>query len=259
MVFFPIVNILNKKGLLIEFSILSLKMRYTGTYLGFLWTIIEPLLIFLLLHTVFTGMNIGVKDNFAIYLLSGIVFYHIFTRGTLAGMASLRENIGILKSINIQREFFPVASTLTISILAIIEITILVGLMPIFQFVPSLTMLLIPLPVILLLILILGMSYLLSIIHIYIKDIQTIWSIIVQALLFVSPIFWYISDVSGLLLNIQSINPLGQIIELNHQIIILGQIPPILDWVYTSLYVLAILFLGYALFKKYEKKITEEL
>lgn len=259
MVFFPVLNLLNKRGLLFEFSILNLKIRYTGTYLGFLWTIIEPLLIFLLLHTVFTSINIGVKENFAIYLLSGIVFYYIFSRGTLAGMTSLRENTGILKSINIPREFFPVSSTLTTTFLAIIEITVLIALMTIFQFVPNLTMFLIPVTLILLLILVLGMSYLLSIIHIFIKDIQIIWSIIVQTLLFVSPIFWYTSDVSGILLTIQSINPLGQIIELNHQIIILGQIPPLMDWVYSSLFVFAILFLGYGLFKKYEKRITEEL
>jgi ABC-type polysaccharide/polyol phosphate export permease len=259
MVFFPVVNVLNKKSLLLEFAILNIKIRYKGTYLGFLWTIIEPLLIFLLLHTVFTGMSIGVKENFAIYLLSGIVFYHIFSRGTLAGMTSLRSNIGILKSINLQREFFPIASTLTTAILAVIDIAILLALMPVFQFVPNLTMLLIPIPIILLLIFVLGMSYILSIIHIFIKDIQTIWSVIVQTLLFVSPIFWYLSDVSGLLLTIQSINPIGQLIELNHQIIILGKIPPLSDWLYTSTFVFSILFLGYGIFKKYEKRITEEL
>jgi ABC-type polysaccharide/polyol phosphate export permease len=46
---------------------------------------------------------------------------------------------------------------------------------------------------------------------------------------------------------------------LNHQIIILGKIPPLSDWLYTSTFVFSILFLGYGIFKKYEKRITEEL
>lgn len=256
---FPILSVLNNKALLLEFAILNIKVRYKGTHLGFLWTAIEPLLIFVLLYVVFTSIRLGDKENFAIYLLSGIVLYHIFSRGTMSGMTSLRINTGIIKSINLKREFFPTASTLSTTLLAIVEIGVLLSLMPVFQFSPTLTILLVPLPFILLLIFILGLSYLLSIINIYLKDIQTIWAIIVQTLLFTSPIFWYLSDVDELLHIIQSINPVGQIIELNHQIVVFGQIPPLSDWLYTTVFVFATLFLGFGIFKKFEKKISEEL
>lgn len=259
MVWFPVVNLVKDKAMVLEFSMLNIKIRFKDTYLGFIWTGLEPLLIFVLLYVVFTSIRISTREDFGIYLLSGILFYHIFTRGTLGGMVSLRNNEGILKSLKVKREVFPVSSTLTMAILSIIEVGVLFGLMPFFQFTPSATILLIPILIILLLGLVLGFSYFLSIVHVYIKDIQPIWAILVQTLLFISPIFWYLDDAQELLHSIHSINPLGQLIEINHKIVVLGIIPPLEDWLYTTSFVVGILFVGYAIFHKFEKRITEEL
>jgi len=59
------------------------------------------------------------------------------------------------------------------------------------------------------------------------------------------------------LLTIQSINPIGQIIELAHQVIVFGTVPPIFDWIYVSLMVFGIFFTGYFMFHKLEKNIVE--
>ena len=101
MIRIPLANLRTKTSLISELAILNLKIRFKGTYLGLLWAGLEPLLIFLLLYTVFTSIRIGTEENFAIYLLSGILFYHLFSRGTLSGMQSLRSNVGILKSLKI--------------------------------------------------------------------------------------------------------------------------------------------------------------
>jgi len=259
MVWFPIINLLKQRSLIFEFSLISIKVRFKDTYLGLLWTAVEPLLIFVLLYVVFTSIRIGRGENFAIYLMSGILLYHIFVRGTIAGMGSLSSNAGILKSLNIKKEFFPVTATIATAILAIVEALVLIGLMPIFQFIPSITILLLPIPIILLLILVLGFSYILSVLHVFFKDIQPIWGVLVHTLLFTSPIFWYLEDSLNLLKNIHSINPIGQLIELNHKIVVSGQIPPLVDWLYASAFVFGILFFGYALFRKFEKRIVEEL
>jgi len=258
-VWFPIVNLLKERSTVLEFSLINIKIRFKDSYLGLIWTGLEPLLIFLVLYAVFTSIRIGTREDFAIYLLSGIVVFHIFTRGTLGGMMSLRNNAGTLKTLNVKREFFPVSSTLAMSILTIIEVGVLLALMPFFQFIPNETILLLPIPIILLLILVLGFSYLLSIVSVYIKDIQPIWAVFVQTLIFISPIFWYLDEAQEILLNIQAINPVGQLIELNHKIIVSGIVPPLEDWLYTSAFVFGILFFGYAIFHKFEKKVTEEL
>jgi len=259
LIWFPIVNILNKRSLIMHLAITNIKVRFRGTYLGLLWTALEPLATFVLLYVVFTSIRFGGGEHFPIYLISGIMLYHVFIRGTMGGLGSLLGNSGILKSFNINREAFPTASTLTMAILSVIEVGVLLGLMPVFQFTPTLTILLIPIPLILMLVLVQGMSYLLSVVNVFVRDIQTFWGIAVHALFFISPIFWYLDDAMDILHVFQSINPVGQLIELNHRIIVFGEIPPLSEWLYASVFVFGILFFGYAIFRKYEKRIIEEL
>jgi len=254
----PLVQLWDKRSLILHFAILNIKIRFKNTYLGVAWAAIEPLLTFIVLFVVFTNIR-GQDESFAIYLISGIMLYHIFLRGTTGGLASLTNNSGILKSLNTKREFFPVVATAAIGILALVDVAVFFALMPVFQFTPAWTLVLLPIPIFLVLILVLGMSYLLSIATVFVRDIQHIWTIFVSTLLFVSPIFWYLENVDGVLSVIQKINPLGQLIELVHGLVIYKQIPILSDWIYTTIFVIAIFFIGFFVFHKYEGRITEEL
>jgi len=213
---------------------------------------------FIVLWAVFSTIR-SRSDEFAIYLITGVMIYHIFTRGTSGGLVSLTSNAGILQSLKIKRDFFPIVATTSTGILAFVDIGVFFALMPIFNFVPTWTIILLPIPLILTLILVLGLSYFLSIINVFVRDIQTIWSILMHALLFVSPIFWKIDEVGGILLQIQKINPVGQLIELSHKIVIDGEVPPLSDWLYTTLFVLGIFVVGYVVFHKLQDKIMEDL
>lgn len=255
----PLIGIRSKSSVILYFSIINVKLRYKGTNLGFLWNALEPLLTFLVLYAVFTSIKIGRNEDFAIYLLSGIIFYHIFTRGTLAGLGSLRNNKGIIISLNVGNEFFLAVAVGSICLTSIVEIAVLLILFPFFQFAPSISLALLPVVLALILILILGLTYILSVLNVFFKDIVPIWGVFIHALFFISPIFWYLSDVEGILLSIQAINPVGQIIELSHSIIVYGEAPPLSDWLYTSAFVFGILFFGFYFFKKFENKIVEEL
>ena len=105
----------------------------------------------------------------------------------------------------------------------------------------------------------LGLTYFLSVINIIFRDIQNIWGIFVHSLLFISPIFWRVDKVDGFPLQIQKINPLGQLIEITHKLVISGQVPEFHEWAYTTISILGIFFFGFFVFHKFEDKITEEL
>jgi len=258
LVFLPLVNLWNIRSLVFHFAILNIKTRFKNTYLGFLWAGLEPLIYFIVLYLVFTSIRER-EETFAIYLISGIMLFHIFGRGTSGGLMSLTSNSGIIKSIYVTREFFPVVATLAIGLFAFVDVGVFFGLMPIFQFIPSWTIILLPVVLVLLMILILGISYLLSIINVFVRDIQPLWAIFVHALLFLSPIFWYLDNVQGFLLQIQKINPLGQLIEITHQLVIEGEIPHLNEWLYTTFFILGIFFFGYFVFKTFEFKVAEEI
>jgi len=246
------------RSLIFHFSLLEIKMRYKESYLGFLWTAMEPLLMFIILYLVFTNLREPREEHFAIYLITGIIFYHLFNKGTMGGLNSLRSNQGILKSLSLNRVFFPIVSATATAILMIVELGVFFSIMPFVGFSPSWTLLLLPLTIILLLSLILGLSFFLSILYIRVPDIQPFWSVLVFALLFISPVFWSVDEASGFLLSIQQINPIGQIIELSHQLVF-HEIPVIEDWLYTSAIVFSILGLGYVFFKKFENNIVDGL
>jgi len=254
----PILNLLNKREMILHFSIMSINQRYRGTYLSFIWIALEPLFLFTLLYVVFTEIREVNKEDFGVYLITGVMFYHLFVRGTNAGLRCIKDNSQILKSISIEKEFFPVITMVSIGLLMIVTLGVFFGLMPVFSFVPSWTIILLPILLVLFLLLILGLSYLLSVVYVYVRDIQPIWTVLMTALIFVSPVFWYLDETEGLLIELQKINPLGQIIELGHKIVF-GQIPPISDWLYTSSIVIGILIVGYVIFKKYENQVVEKL
>lgn len=252
-------SINEKISFIVNFAILNIKTRYKSTRLGLLWTALEPLLYFVVLYVVFNSIRDRGED-FAIYLISGLILFHIFTRGTSGGLISLTNNSGIMKSIKVNKIFFPTVSTVATIILATVDVSVFFLLMPVFQFTPSWTIILLPIPFILLFLLIQGLSYLLSVITVKIKDIQYVWIIFTHSLIFVSPIFWKISEVKeGPLLLIHRINPLGQLIEITHQIVLYNTIPPIYDWMYTTAIVLGIFFTGFVIFQKLKNTIMEDL
>jgi len=257
--YFPPVELWQKRFLVFHFALINIKIRFKGTYLGFTWAAVEPALTFILLYIVFTSIRERTEENFAIYLLTGIVIYHIFSRGTLAGVTSLTANRGILQSINISKEFFPVVATTATCLLIFIEVGVFFGLMPFFNFIPPWTVVLLPLVLGMLVILILGLSYILSIIHVFVKDVQLLWGIIIHALFFLTPIIWYVKDVDGILLSIHKVNPVGHIVELGHKIVVVGEVPAFSEWIYALIFVIGIFFVGYTIFHKYQERIVEEL
>jgi len=248
----------NSFTLIFQLAILNIKIKFKRTYLGFLWAAIEPLLYFIVLYVVFTSIRTRTED-FAIYLITGIMLYHIFARGTANGLVSLTSNSGILQSICIKKELFPIVATVAVGILAFVDVGVFLGLIPIFQFTPSWTIILIPIPLILTIFLIWGISYLLSITNVFVRDIQNLWVVAVHLFLFFSPILWKVEEADGILLNIHAINPLGQLIELSHKLVTGNEIPPLSDWLYATFLVFLIFGIGYYVFHKFENKIMENL
>jgi len=256
---FSLTHLWDNKSIIFHFALLNIKLRFKNTYFGFTWAAIEPLLYFIVLYVVFSNIRERTIEDFPIYLITGIMFFHIFNRGTSGGIGSLINNRNILTSLNIQKEIFPTASTIAIAILAFVDVAVFFTLMPFFQFIPSWTIILLPIPLFLLFLLIQGLNFLLSIVNVYARDIQHFWIIFTHTLFFVTPIFWYLKDVNGILLTIHQINPLSQLIEIAHQIVIYREVPPLADWLYSTLLVIIVLVIGYAVFQKLKNKVIEQL
>ncbi len=255
---FPLVNLWKDRSLVLQLSLLNTSIRYRGSYFGFLWIVLEPLFILSILYVVFSTIRAGSGSEFAVYLLSGIILFQVFARGTQHGLSIFRKNEGILKSLKIKNEIFPVSSTISTSITMIIQVCLFFIIASILNHNFSETLVYFPISLILLFFLILGLCYLLSVLYVYIRDIQPAWGILITALFFISPIFWRLDDVEGILLTVHYFNPFGQIVELAHDSIF-GNAISFEDLAFTSIFVIAIFFVGFGIFKKFEKNISQEL
>jgi len=247
------------KGILFNFAITDLKIRYKNSVLGVLWSILEPLLMLAVLFFVFSTMFKNEIDYFPIYLLSGLITFNFFKNGTTIALSSLSDRSSLITQIYFPRSIPAISSVFTASIMLIVELSVLGVFMVYFQFTPSLTILyLIPIYM-LAFILVLGVSLALSVLNVKFRDIQFIWGIILHAGFFLTPIFYRFDFLPESVQNILQLSPVVQIVEMVHHVALYGTLPSLNSILYSVGSVFAILGIGYLIFRKYQSRIVEEL
>ena len=252
-------DIWKKKNLIWEFAIGDLKVRYRNSVLGFFWTILEPLLILSVLYFVFTNIFQSDIEYFALYLLLGLLLWNVVVRGTQIGMSSLTSRSHILTLIQIPILIPPISASITSLIMLAFELVVLVMFMVAFQFIPPVTILILPLVIVLEFILVLGLSLPLSVLNVKFKDIQFIWGVILTAGFFLSPIFYSIDKLPKEIQSIIIFNPMVPILNIARDVTLYGKIPSIDEVAILIFVVLSIFGMGYMGFRILGKKILEEL
>lgn len=245
------------KHLIKLFAITDLKSRYRNSFLGFAWTIIEPLLILSILFLVFTHIMKLQIENYPLHLLLGIILWNGFARGTNMGIACITNRTSIIKNIYFPREILPLSSTITSLLMFCFEFLIFVIFLAVFKFVPTLSILYLVPIVFLYFFLILGISFPLSVLSVKFKDMQYIWTIILQAGFFISPIIYQLDMFPNPIKQILLLSPVAQIINMSYDVTLLNSLPPLGDVVYTILISLAIFIIGYIIFIRLQKNIVE--
>lgn len=247
------------RGILFNFAITDLKIRYKNSVLGILWSIVEPLLMLGVLFFVFSTMFKFEIEHFPIYLLSGIVTYNFFKNGTSIALSSLSNRSSLITQIYFPRSIPAISSCFTASIMLIVELAILGIFMVTLQFIPPLTILyLIPI-YFLAFVFVLGVSLGLSVLNVKFKDIEFIWGIVLHAGFFLTPIFYRFDFLPENAQNILQLSPMAQIVTMVHHVAIYGTLPSLNSILYASVSIFAILGIGYLIFRKYQSRIVEEL
>lgn len=249
----------SRRSLIWDFAILDLKVRYRNSVLGFVWTFLEPLLLLSILYVVFTNVFKSQIEFFPLYLLLGLIMWNMFVRGTQMSLSSILSRGGILSQIHIPIEIPPISACLTSTIMLTFEITVLGIFMVAFKFIPPLTIVILPLVIILEFFLVLGLSLPLSVLNVRFRDIQFVWSVILQAGFFLTPIFYKVDILPQWLQSILHFNPMAQILNFAHDAALYGKLPTGNDMVIASMTTLIIFLVGYTIFRKLSSRVIEEL
>lgn len=254
-----IIDLWNKKGLIYNFSIMDLKIRYRNSVLGFLWTILEPLLILTILYLVFTNIFNNEIENFPLYILLGLILWNMFSKGTTIGLNSLVARSGIITQIYFPREIPAISASLTSLYMIFFELIVFGIFMAAFQFVPTITILILPLIILLLFVLVIGVNLGLSVLNARFKDIQFIWTVVIQAGFFLTPIFYKFEILPEELQKILYFSPMVHIVEMAHDVTLYDKIPSSDTIIMAIITSFSVLVLGYVIFRKMEPRVIEDL
>ena len=247
------------KGILFNFAISDLKIRYRNSVLGVFWSLVEPLLMMGVLFVVFSNMFKFEIPNFPIYLLLGIVCYNFFKNGTTFALNSLTNRSALLTQIYFPRSVPAISSGITAAIMLILELVVLAIFIVIFQFVPPITILFLPLILALLFLLVLGIALPLSVLNVKYKDTEFIWMVIVHAGFFLTPIFYQFDMMPIEVQNVLQFSPMVQIVTMAHHVVLYGILPSVNTILYAVGSISVITAVGYLIFRKYQAKIVEEV
>ncbi|MGI0011638.1 MAG: ABC transporter permease [Nitrosopumilaceae archaeon] len=252
-------EIWNKRSLIYNFAVADLKIRYRNSILGFLWNFLEPLLMLGVLYIVFTNIFNSQIEHFALYILLGLILWNMFAKGTTIGLNSILSRSSILKQIYFPREITSLSSAITALIMLCFELMVFVIFMIAFQFIPPATIIFLPLVILLEFILVAGLSLPLSVLNVRYRDIQFIWTVIVQAGFFLTPIFYKFEVIPEYFRNILYFNPMVQIVNIAHDATLYNIAPTIESIELATVTTLLIFGLSYATFRKLQVRTIEEL
>jgi len=247
-------------NLVYEFSVSDFKLREQGTVLGFIWTLLHPLLMFGILYMLFAKrLGVGI-EHYGIYLLIGILHWNFFSTATTQGLKSIMMRREMLRNICIPMTAIVISSVLTVFISFMFEMVILVGFLLFLKIGFSAAMLLFPVIVLIQLLLIIGISLVLSCLNVYFKDMQHIWDILLRIGFFLTPIFYPISMfVSKAKMSLYLLNPLTQFIVFARDVLLYKKLPSFISVFSIFLCVVFLFATAYIIFKKLEDGIMERI
>lgn len=198
-----------------QLAVADFKLRYQGSVLGYLWSLLKPLAIFTILYLVFVRfLRFGDEiEFFSVYLLLGIVLWTFFAETTSRGLQVIVDQRDLIRRINFPKLALVVAT----SINALINLGLNLAIVAIFLWLVGaevrLAILWLPLLVVQLYLLSLAVALFLSTLYVRFRDVGHIWEIASQGLFYLTPIIYPLSIVPETTAKWLLANPLAQIIQ----------------------------------------------
>lgn len=177
-----LLNELIKKGI---------KLKYRRSYLGIIWSLLEPILTTIVLTIVF-GTLFGSNDRFfPLYILSGRLLYSYFSQATKAALRSIRVNAGMIKKVYVPKYLYPLSSVLFNYVIFLISLSVLVILGLFLGVYPTLRWFALVLPLGILMIMTYGVGMILATIAVFFRDMEYLWEVLLMIVMYTCAIFYY--------------------------------------------------------------------
>lgn len=252
-------NLYNYRELLKSNIKKEIRGKYKGSFLGILWSFINPLLQVFVYSIVFSYVMKMQIDHYLVYVVCGIIPWTFFTTVVNQGMVTVRTNASIIKKVYFPREILPisvVASGLVnfgISCVIILAFALGEGL--------GLSWMLVFVPIIALLqtFFSLGLVLICSAINVYVKDLEYIVQFILNMAFYATPILYDISIFPTSLRWVLNLNPLAHMVNAYRDIFMYHTVIAPSSWIYMIVVSIVVMMIGFAVFNRLQKGFAEEI
>lgn len=228
----------------------GIKLKYRRSYLGVLWSMVEPLLTMIVLTLVFGTLLGHNEKSFPVYILTGRLMYTLFSQSTTSALKSIRQNEAMIKKVYVPKYLYPLANICFNYILFLISLVVLGAVALVLGVYPTWRTLLAVVPLAVLFLLSVGAGLILATVGVYFRDMEYLWNVGLMLVMYTCAIFYYpekilSSNVSWIL----KYNPLFCIIS-NFRSCIFGESMDMHMLVYALVFALVCIVVGGIFFNK---------
>ena len=177
--------------LLLELVKKGIRLKYRRSYLGILWSMVEPLLTMIVLTIVFGNLLGAHEKTFPVYILTGRLLYDFYSKGTRGALNSIRKNSAMIKKVYVPKYLYPLSEVIFNFIIFAISLIVLAAVSLVLGVYPTAKILWVFVPILLLLVLTLGCGMLLVTLSVFFRDVEYLWNIFLMLIMYTCAIFYY--------------------------------------------------------------------
>ncbi len=237
----------------------EIRGKYKGSFLGVLWSFINPLLMVLVYALVFPYIMRTNVDHYLIFLIVAIIPWNFFTTVINSGCNCIWINGGIIKKVYFPREILPI-SVVSAGLVNFLISCFIILLFLLFGGIGfSFQILWLPFIAIIQSFLSLGLLFILSAINVYARDIEYFIAFLINLLFYATPILYTVDMFPEKIRWILYLNPMSHLIDAYRSIFYYQTMPNLSSLLYIAILAIFIILFGYMIFKKLEKGFAEEV
>lgn len=242
-----------------ELTSREIKRKYARSYLGIVWSVLNPLLSMAVLSFIFSHMFSRSIDNYPIYYLTGSIIWHFFTGATNAAMTTLVDNKTMLIKVRIPMEVFIIARVYTALVNLGYSLIPYILMLIIFHIQIKWTIIIFPAVVFFELLFAMGVSFILSIAYVFFGDVKHLYSVLLTLWLYCSAIFYPIEKLPDYVKKVVLANPVFNYIHCARKVVQWGQLPTGLQVLQMVLWGVAVFLIGWYIFEKNKDKVLQKM
>ena len=222
----------------------DLKVKYRRSFLGYLWSLLNPLFMMAILAFVFSKVFRSEIECFPLYLISGNTLFSFMTESTNMAMNSIVRNGSLIKKVYIPKFIFPLASvfssfaTMSFSLVAVFLVKFALGV-PLFW-----TDLLLPIPLVLELIFCMGLGMILAALTVYFRDIEHLYGVLTTAWMYLTPIIYSLDIMPEATQRVIKLNPMYHYVQFYRLLTMKNFVPGINTWIACGVSSIVMLVIG---------------